>query len=57
MINTADLTDGKPIVVRLLSISGVSGVIHLVAFYDIYARKGKVLFYSSVSDTTRDEMF
>jgi hypothetical protein len=51
---TADVTDGKPIAVRLQSISGVSGINHLVAFYDTHGRKGEMLFFCSVPDTTRD---
>jgi hypothetical protein len=52
--NTADVTDGKPITVWLQSISGGSAANPLVAFYDIHGRKGEVLFFCSVSDTTRD---
>jgi hypothetical protein len=29
----------------------------LVAFYDINGRKGEVLFFNSVPDTTRDKIF
>jgi hypothetical protein len=39
MRDTADVTGGKPIAVRLQSISGVSAINHLVAFYDIHGRK------------------
>jgi hypothetical protein len=53
MRNTADVTGGKPIAVLLQSISGVSAINPLVAFYDIHGRKGEVLFLSSVPDTTR----
>jgi hypothetical protein len=45
MGNTADVTGGKPIAVLLQSISGVSTINPVVAFYDI--------FYF-VSETTRD---
>jgi hypothetical protein len=38
----------------ILSLSCVSGVNPLVAFYDIHERKGQVLFYSSILETTRD---
>jgi hypothetical protein len=38
-------TGGKPITI-------VSAVKTLVAFYDIHGRKGEMLFYSSVPDTT-----
>jgi hypothetical protein len=43
--NTADETGGKPIAVWSQSISGVSAVNLLVAFYNIYGRNGKVLFF------------
>jgi hypothetical protein len=33
--NTADVTGGKPIAILLQSISGVSAINPLVAFYDI----------------------
>jgi hypothetical protein len=36
---TADVTGGKPITVLLQSISGVSAINPLVAFYDIHWRK------------------
>jgi hypothetical protein len=36
------------------SISGVSAVYPLVAFYDIHGRKIEVLFFYFVPDTTRD---
>jgi hypothetical protein len=36
MRNTADVTGGKPIVVLLQYISGVSAINTLVAFYDIH---------------------
>jgi hypothetical protein len=39
MRNTADVTDGKPIAVLLQSISGVSAINPLVAFYDIHGGK------------------
>jgi hypothetical protein len=45
MRTTADVTGGKPITVRLQSISGVGAINLLVAFYDIHARKGEVLFF------------
>jgi hypothetical protein len=54
MSNTAHVTGGKPIAVRSRSISDVSFVNPLVAFYDIYGRKGEVLFFCSVPDTTQD---
>jgi hypothetical protein len=54
MKNTSDIIGGKPIAFRLQSVSGVSAVNNLVTFYDIHGRKGDVLFYSSVLDTTQD---
>jgi hypothetical protein len=51
MRNTAEVIGGNPNAIWLQSISGVST---LVAFYDIHVRKEEVLFYSSVSNTTRD---
>jgi hypothetical protein len=47
MKNTAVVTGGKPIAVSSQSISAVR-------FYDIHGRKGKVPFFCSVPDTTRD---
>jgi hypothetical protein len=52
--NTADVTGGKSIAVLLQSISGVSAINPLVAFYDIHGRKREVLFFYFVPDTTRD---
>jgi hypothetical protein len=54
MRNTADVTGGKPIAVLLQSISGVSAINPLVAFYDIQWGKREVLFFYFVPDTTRD---
>jgi hypothetical protein len=54
MRNTADVTGGKPIAVFLQSISGVSGINPLVAFYDIHGGKREVLFFYFVPDTKRD---
>jgi hypothetical protein len=54
MRNTADVTSGKPIAVLLQSISGVSAINPLVAFYDIHGGKREVLFF--VPDTTRDTL-
>jgi hypothetical protein len=53
--NTADVTSGKLIATCLQSISGVSAVDPLVAFYDIHGRKREMLFFCSVPDTTRDQ--
>jgi hypothetical protein len=36
------------------SISGVSAINPLVAFYDIHGGKGEVVFFYFVPDTTRD---
>jgi hypothetical protein len=54
MRNTADVTGGKPIAVLLQSISGVSAINPLVAFYDIHGGKREVLFFYFVPDSTRD---
>jgi hypothetical protein len=54
MRNTADVTGGKLIAVLLQSISGVSVINPLVAFYDIRGGKREVLFFYFVPDTTRD---
>jgi hypothetical protein len=54
MRNTADVTGGKPIAVLLQSISGVSAINPLAAFYDIHGGKREVLFFYFVSNTTRD---
>jgi hypothetical protein len=53
MRNTADVTGGKPIAVLLQSISGVSAINPLVAFYDIHGEQREVLFFYFVPDTTR----
>jgi hypothetical protein len=55
MKNTADGTGGKPIAFLMQSISGVSAVNPLDAFYDIHGRKREVLFFYFVPDTTRDK--
>jgi hypothetical protein len=40
------VTGGKPIAILLQSISGVSAINHLVAFYDIHGRKrGAILLF------------
>jgi hypothetical protein len=54
MRNTADVTGGKPIAVLLQSISDVSAINPLVAFYDIYGGKREVLFFYFIPDITRD---
>jgi hypothetical protein len=56
MRNTADVTGGKPIAILLQSISGVSAINPLVAFYDIHGGKREVLFFYFVPDTTRDKI-
>jgi hypothetical protein len=53
MKKTADVTGGKPIAVLLQSISGVSAINPLVAFYGIHG--GKTEFCYFVPDTTRDK--
>jgi hypothetical protein len=45
------VTRGKPIAVLLQSISGVSAINPLVAFYNIYGGKREVLFFYFVPDT------
>jgi hypothetical protein len=46
MRNTADVTSGQPIAVLLKSISGVSAINLLVAFYDIHGRKrGAIILF------------
>jgi hypothetical protein len=53
MRNSAVVTGDQPFIVRLQSISGVSAVNPLVAFYDIHGGKGEVLSFYSVPDATR----
>jgi hypothetical protein len=55
MRNTADVINGKPIAVLLQSISDVSAINPLVAFYDIHEGKREVIFFYFVPDTTRDQ--
>jgi hypothetical protein len=55
MENTADVTGGKPIAILLQSISDVSAINSLVAFYDIHGGKREVFFFYFVPDTTRDK--
>jgi hypothetical protein len=55
MRNIADMTGGKSIAVFLQSITGVSAINPLVVFYDIHERKGEVLFFYFVPDTTRHD--
>jgi hypothetical protein len=54
MKNTADVTGGKTIAVLLQTITGVSVINPLDAFYDIHGRKREVLFFYFVPDITRD---
>jgi hypothetical protein len=54
MRNIVDVTGGRSIAVFLQSISGVSAINPLVAFYDIHGGKREVLFFYFVPDTTRD---
>jgi hypothetical protein len=54
MRNTANVTGGKPVAVLLQSISGVSAINPIVAFYDIHGGKRKVLFFYFVTDTSQD---
>jgi hypothetical protein len=55
MKSTADVTGSKPIAVLLQSISDVSAINALGAFYDIHGGKREVLFFYFVPDTTRDD--
>jgi hypothetical protein len=55
MRNTADVTGGRLIAVLLQFTSGVSTINPLFAFYDFHGRKGEVLSFYFVPDTTRDE--
>jgi hypothetical protein len=48
------VTGGKPIAVLLQTISGVSAIIPLIAFYDIHGGKREVVFFYFVPNTTRD---
>jgi hypothetical protein len=50
--NTADVTGGKPIAFLSQSISNVSVMNPLVAFYHIHGRKEEVLFFYFVPNTT-----
>jgi hypothetical protein len=54
MSNTADVTGGKPIAAWLQSISDVSAINPLVAFYDIHGGKREVLFFYFVPDIKRN---
>jgi hypothetical protein len=47
------VTGGKPIAVLLQSISGVSAINPLVAFYDIHGGKREVLFFFCPGHHTR----
>jgi hypothetical protein len=55
MKNTADVTGRKSIAVLLQSVSGVSAINPLVAFYDTHGGKREVLFFYFVPDITRDK--
>jgi hypothetical protein len=48
------MTGGKPIAILLQSMSGVSAIDPLAAFYDIHGGRREVLFFYFVTDTTRD---
>jgi hypothetical protein len=51
MRNTADVIGGKPIAVLLQSVSSVSAINALVAFYDIHGGMEEVLFFYFVPDS------
>jgi hypothetical protein len=53
--NTADFKGGKLIAARSQSVSGISAVNPLVAFYEIHGRKGQVVFFCFAPDTIRDK--
>jgi hypothetical protein len=57
MRNTADVTGGNPIAVWSQSISDVSDINLLVAFYDIHGENREVLFFYFVPDTPRDNVY
>jgi hypothetical protein len=57
MRNTGNVTGGKVIAILLQSISGVSAINPLVAFFDINGGKREVLFFYFVPDTTGDSGF
>jgi hypothetical protein len=46
MTNTADVTDGNLIAVLLQTISGVSAINSLVAFYDVHGKKREMLLFN-----------
>jgi hypothetical protein len=52
MSNTADITGSKPIAVSSQSISVVTAINHIVAFYAIHGRNREVQFFYFVLDTT-----
>jgi hypothetical protein len=51
---TADVTGGNPIAALLLSISGVSAINPLVAFYDIHGGKRGVILLFCPGHHTRE---
>jgi hypothetical protein len=55
MGNTAKMTGGKPIAVLLQSISGVSAINTLVAFYDSHGGKREVLFFYFIPDINEND--
>jgi hypothetical protein len=57
MSNTADVTGGKFIAVLLQSISGVSAINPVVAFFDIHGGKREVLFFRNFNKTYRHYLF
>jgi hypothetical protein len=54
MRNTADVTGGKPITDLLQSISGVSAIIPLVAFYDVHEGKIRSCVLCGVRDKIKE---
>jgi hypothetical protein len=55
-IRTADVTGGNHSRLIAVSVSGVSAINPLVAFYDSHGRKRAMLFFYFVTDTTRDTL-
>jgi hypothetical protein len=56
MMNTADVTGGKPIAVLIAVYLRWDADNHLATFYEIHRRKREVLFFCSVTDS-QDNIF
>jgi hypothetical protein len=57
MRNTADVRGGKPIAILLQSVSVVSAINPLVAFYDIHGGKRDALFFYFTPHHTRQTKY